>query len=311
MATYTLPADHPVKTPILTGVLAQIVAAEARAEGRRATAFPTLVRYSDAGKCARAIALEQLLPEEEAQGELDVAGEFRMWLGSLIHEHMQQAIIDTYGGVAEKTSSLGEVEHVDDDGNLLFATLMAGHADWTGIIADTDLGKICYELKTVGAFAFDQSIGLNRKAYVRREPHGPKASAKIQGALNAVANDCDTLIIGSISMEAVSIQLAEKTDMSNLDRICAEWWYKRSQFAPWANDELVRAGAIDQTLSLGLLPPRTAVGDEMEMVQLTPENVQSDTGVAKQWQCAYCRVRDTCVKLGPGTIALDQIGASC
>ena len=78
-----------------------------------------------------------------------------------------------------------------------------------------------------------------------------------------------------------------------------------------AEAELVRAGAIDQTLALGLLPPRTAVGDEMEMVQLTPENVQSDTGVAKQWQCAYCRVRDTCVKLGPGIIALDQIGASC
>ena len=147
MATYTKPSDHPVANPILTGVLAQIVAAESAAEGRRETAFPTLVRYSDAGKCARAIALERFLPEEEQR--VDIASAYVMWLGRLIHEHVQAAIVETYGGVAEQTS------HIED--------LCAGHADWVGIISGTEAGKICYELKTEGAYAFDKAVGLNRK----------------------------------------------------------------------------------------------------------------------------------------------------
>jgi|HubBroStandDraft_6_1064221.scaffolds.fasta_scaffold00184_35 hypothetical protein len=304
MPSYTKPTDYPVQNPVLTGVLAKIVAAESFAQGRRDTAFPTLVRYSDAGKCARAIALERILPESEDPASIDVAGEFRMWLGSLIHDHVQSAIIETYGGTAEKTSQLGvscaRTGDADD-------ALAAGHADWVGVIDATELGRICFELKTVGAFAFDQAVGLNRRAYQRGHPHGPKAAAKLQGALNAVANDCDTLIIGLISMEAVSIQLAEKVDMTDLDRICGEWHYSRAEFMPWATAELERAEMIDKELLAGVLPPRIAVGDEMESIALTPENVQSDTGVPKQWNCAYCRCRDACVRIGPGIVQIESL----
>jgi len=299
MATYTKPSDYPVNHPLLTGVLAELIAEESFAEGRRETAFPCLMRYSDAGKCARAIALERILPVSEDPASIDVAGEYRMWLGRLIHEHVQASIIQTYGGVAELTSQLGQA--TDE------TAMAAGHADWVGIIDGTELGRICFELKTVGAFAFDQAVGLNRKAYQRSYPHGPKAAAKLQGALNAVANDCDTLVIGLISMEAVSIQLAEKVEMKGLDRICAEWHYERSEFKEWAIDELERARMIDQELSAGVLPPRIAVGDEMQPIHLAPEKVQSDTGVPKDWQCAYCRCRDACVRIGPGIVALDAL----
>lgn len=295
MATYTRSSDHPVQHPVLTGVLAQIVAAESAAEGRRETAFPTLVRYSDAGKCARAIALERLVPEGEQ--EVDIASAYVMWLGRLIHEHVQSAIVETYGGIAEKTSRIGD--------------LCAGHADWTGIIADTELGKICYELKTEGAYAFDKAVGLNRKSYTRKNPEGPKASARIQGALNAVANDCDTLIIGVLSMQAVSIQLAEKVDYSELDRICGEWHYSRAEFSPWAELEVERARIIEKDLEEGLFPLRMAIGDEMEPLALEPEKVNHDTGQPRQWQCVYCRVKDACIRLGPDPVRLSEIEAPC
>ena len=250
------------------------------------------MRYSDAGKCARAIALERLLPEGEVA--VDVAGEFRMWLGRMIHEHVQAAIIETYGGVAEQTSHVGD--------------LCAGHADWVGIISGTELGKICFELKTVGAYAFDQSIGLKRKSYSRENPSGPKAAAKIQGALNAVANDCDTLIIGYVSMEAVSIQLAEKVNLSNMDRICAEWHFSRQEFAPWAELELARAQAIDAFFDENVLPPCMAVGDEFETLHLDPTKVNHDTGQPRAWQCVYCRVRPACLAIGPDPVLLSDIG---
>ena len=101
--------------------------------------------------------------------------------------------------------------------------------------------------------------------------------------MNAVANDCDTLIIGVLSMQAVSIQLAEKVDYSELDRICGEWHYSRAEFSPWAELEVARAQAIDAFFDENCLPPRMAVGDEFETLHLDPTKVNHDTGQPRAW----------------------------
>lgn len=296
MAEYAASSDHPVPRPVLTQVLAQLIAAESEEAGAREKAFPSTCRYSDAGKCARAIGLESILPRPPIT---DVAGEFRMWIGTLLHEHVQAAIVAAYGGQVECATSLGTA-HCGCSNRLA-----SGHADWCGIVAGTDLGRICYELKTEGAYGFDKAIGINRKRYDRSYPHGPRSSAKLQGAINAVANDCDTLIIGVLVMDAISVQLAEKVGLGNLDRICAEWHYKRSEFDQWAKLALDRFTYVDATLANGNLPAREAIGDEMETVVLNPEADR------QPWQCAYCRVRDACVKLGPFATVVQAQEMSC
>lgn len=275
-----------------------MVAEQAVAEGRRRRAFPCVLRYSDAGKCLRQIAISFLADqqpddEDRTMADVDVAGEFRMWLGTVIHELVMDAIRTRHGGALEVPTSLQPL-----DGSVA-PMLAAGHADWIGEI---DGASIAYELKTEGSFGFNSAVGLKRKMYERDPPAGPRSSAKIQGALNALASDCDVLVVGVVAMEAVSINLAAKVGMSNLDRIVAEWHYERAEWTAWAYDELARARRVLAALTDGVLPPREAVGDEMEPITLKPEQVHSDTGLPKQWQCTYCRHRDVCVAVGDGPV---------
>jgi hypothetical protein len=75
---------------------------------------------------------------------------------------------------------------------------------------------------------------------------------------------------------------------------------------------MARAQFIAEQLNDGMLPDRVAIGDEMEPVALDPTKVQSDTGVPKQWQCAYCRLRRVCVEIGPGPVQLAGVrGVTC
>ena len=271
-------SDWPVKDPIITGVLLDAIHEENQAEGRRPKAADTVTRYSDAGKCARAIAFDAM--GIEPSDPADLAGEWVMWLGRLLHEEMQKAILDTFpGAVVEATSQLGDT--------------VSGHAD--AVVKDPEMGRILYELKTTGAFRFDLATGIQRprkgQPPSRRQPQGPPSSAKLQGALNAVAHDCDWLVIGMISMESVSIGVAESLQLSMQDRMMAEWHYDRAEFAPWAERELERMELIAQHITEGVLPPTIAVGDEMELVKLNPHDYR------RPWQCQYCPHTTTCLSI--------------
>ena len=166
--------------------------------------------------------------------------------------------------------------------------VVSGHAD--ALIVTEEHGRILFELKTSGAFGFDKAIGLDRKRYDRKNPEGPRASAKIQGALNAVALDCDLLVVGMISMEAVSKGLADKTGMAHHDRILAEWHYDKAEFGLWAAAELERMESIAQELAAGRLPARVAIGDEMEIIKPNPHDHR------RWWGCTYCSHLNRCLE---------------
>lgn len=265
-------SDYPVKTPLITGVLLDAIHEANELEGRRPKAFNTITRYSDAAKCSRAIAFDSM--GVELTNPPDLAGEWVMWLGSLIHEKLQEVIIEVFpGAICEATS------RIDD--------IVSGHAD--ALIVLEDGRRVLFELKTSGAFGFDQAVGLNRKAYDRKNPAGPRASAKLQGALNAVALDCDLLMIGMISMEAVSKQLAEKVGFADHDRIMGEWHYDKAEFGPWAQAELARMDEIAMQITAGVLPGPVAIGDEMEAITLNPHLYRPD------FRCVYCSHKDRCL----------------
>ena len=162
-----------------------------------------------------------------------------------------------------------------------------------------DFYRIVLELKTMGGFGFDKSIGLNRKAHaLTGKPEGPRSSAKLQGALNALAADADELRIGHIYLEAVSKQLAQKVNFSDEQRILAEWSYPRSVFEPWAQAEKRRMKGLLAVVDAGRLPDRIVIGDDMKPAKLDPDAARP------AWNCSYCAYRDLCSEFGKGEPAL-------
>jgi hypothetical protein len=265
-------SDYAVKRPLITACLLDAIHEANELEGRRPKAFDTITRYSDAGKCGRAIGFESL--NTDPSDPVDLAGEWVMWLGTLIHGELQKVILEVFpGAIVEATSKIEDI--------------VSGHAD--ALIVTEEHGRVLFELKTSGAYGFDQAVGLNRKAYALQNPAGPRASAKLQGALNAVALDCDLLVIGMISMEAVSKQLAERVGYDDPQRVLAEWHYDKAEFAPWAKMELERMEAIGNALASGQLPARIAVGDEMEIITPNPHDHK------RWWGCTYCSHLSTCL----------------
>jgi hypothetical protein len=270
-------SDYPVERPLITGVLLDAIHEANELEGRRPKAFDTITRYSDAGKCGRAIGFDAL--KTEPSDPPDLASEWVMWLGKLIHEQAQDAILASFpGAIIEATSRIEDI--------------VSGHAD--ALIVTEEHGRILYELKSKGAFGFDKAVGIRRPrpklAPARINPEGPPAQAKLQGALNAVALDCDKLIIGMISMEAVSLGLAETLGLNVHERIMGEWMYDKSEFGPWAKAELQRMEDIAGSLSAGVLPARVAIGDEMETISLNPHAYR------RPWFCQYCSHLITCLE---------------
>lgn len=203
-----------------------------------------------------------------------------MWLGKLIHEQVQEAILATFpGAVVEATSKIEDI--------------VSGHAD--ALITTEEHGRILYELKTKGAYGWDKAVGIQRpgpkRPPARINPEGPPAAAKLQGALNAVALDCDLLVIGIISMEAVSLGVAATLGLDVHERIMGEWMYTKAEFSPWAKRELDRMELIANDIVQGHLPPPMAVGDEMEDILLNPHAYK------QPWQCQYCDHRTSCMSL--------------
>ena len=288
-------SDFPVEIPLLTDALvAQIHRANVEA-GSKEFAFDTYFRHSDATRCGRAmgytyvqkaLSKEHNIPGDSLVTEpMDVAGEWVTWLGTLIHEKLQAALTDRFGSSVECEV---RVHHED---------LSSGHID--ALVYNVEgIGRIAYELKTKGSYAFDKAIGINRRAYKEEMPEGPGAAAKTQGALNAIAIDADVLVIGIIGMEAVSKQLRQRVGWSDLRSIIAEWHYPRAEYAPWAQAELERFEYLAEQLDSGFLPERIAVGDEGELEKLDPEASRPS------WKCSYCPFMSRCIKDGPGAVAI-------
>jgi hypothetical protein len=287
-------SDFPVETPLLTDALIAQIHRDNAEVGTKEFAYGTMFRHSDATRCGRAMGyryLSQLAEKDDDEAELfmyeppDIAGEWVMWLGTMIHEKLQAALEERFGSQVEI-----EVKVRHDD-------LSSGHLD--ALVHNVPgVGRICYELKTKGGYGFDKAIGIDRRAYKEIMPEGPGAAAKTQGALNALAVDADLLVIGVIGMEAISKQLRQRVGWNDLRAIVSEWHYPRTEYVPWAQMELERMTGLAEELVAGCVPERKAIGDEMQVLELDPEAQRPS------WMCSYCGYRLVCVSHGPGRIML-------
>jgi hypothetical protein len=270
--------DPPVKDPVLTDLLVRRLVEESKTEPELAHAFDTLIRHSDAGECARKIGLKAA--GYKASEEIDGSGLFIMSQGSAIHESLQECIADEYGPLAtiEARVRFGDLSS-------------SGHID---ALIDLPNRRMALELKTKGGFAFDKAIGVDRKGYKWKTPEGPGTGALLQGALNALAADADELVIGYLSREAISKQLAEKLGMEDHQRVVAEWRYPRSTWEPWAQKEKIRLAQILDAVAHDVLPDRFAVDDHMKLEKLNPDLAKPS------WRCSYCSFNSLCKIAGPG-----------
>jgi len=277
-------ADRPVARPLFADALVNQIHAANEEAGSREQAFATSFRASDAGGCARKLAYSMLgYPQTNPA---DLAGEWVMWLGTLIGEKLGEALQHRYGSRCELEV---KVRHGD---------LVSGHID--AYLKDPELGKVVVEFKTKGGYGFDKAIGINRKAYSTMEPEGPPAANKIQGALYAAALDADLLVIGVIGLESISKQLAARVGWDELARFSAEWHYDKAEYGPWARAELSRMEMIDETVKAGYLPNRVAIGDQHQAISLRPDSDR------QPWQCAYCGHRSRCIADGDGAIPIKK-----
>lgn len=267
----------PDTDPYFGELLAKWLAAQ---PNDKPTAGSTRFRHSDAGSCARSIALTAagVTPSNPPSP----SGRWQMNIGTYGHEAIQTAIVDRFGDDAKV-----EAVCLWDDG---FDG--SGHADVHLKVTGFDSSALL-EVKTSGAYGWDLAVGLNRKARKMTEGQGPKTSALIQGALNALALDCDDLVVILLSNESVSDSLARQLDLTEIQRFYAQFTYERRVWEPWALAEKERVSTVLAMLDGGNLADRYWIADGF-----VPTRLRGN----ESFPCGYCRHRETCVALGPGVV---------
>jgi hypothetical protein len=281
-------SKKPVKHPLLTSVLIEDLMAASEAAGRKPQAFETPFRYSDAGKCGRALSMK--LSGCEETEPFDAPASWVTALGTLVHEMWQESLVKRFPNAElEPKSQLEGLTSGHSDAVIPEEDLLAVYPTWKG-------GKTLFELKSMGGSPFSFSVGVVRQrggSWAKNGPDGPKIGAILQGALNAKAHDCQTLVIGEIALEAASKGVARNLGLSELDRFIAEFHYSRDEWEPLAQAELQRLRTIESDVKGGFYAPRIAVNDQRQLENINPDNPRIP------WNCDYCPFTTACKAIGP------------
>ena len=246
-------------------------------------AAKTTFRFSDAMACSRQLSYTAAGVSETDPMDgpsLAIAG-----MGTLLHERIQKAVADRWLSAEFETTA-----QIED--------LTSGHVD----IDNPEEDEIV-EIKTVGAFKFDQSIGLVRSpgrgkpAYIKEAGgKGPSLSHVCQGGFNAKARGRSNVIIVYVSREAVSIQKAKELKFSSLDRFTAEWLIPQTVWWPIVEKEMQRLGVIRAQVAYGVISDRVWPNDDGSDELVTPGKTQ--------FPCGYCRFESRCKADGPGIVSI-------
>jgi hypothetical protein len=162
--------------------------------------------------------------------------------------------------------------------------------------------RIVYELKFTGGYAFDKAIGVNRKSYKSQSPEGPRPSAIAQAGLNAIGLGADEVRVGYVAREAISKQLGDKLNLSQFDRICAEWVIPEEVWRPLAESEIARVEAIAEIVRAEEVPDGDAWDEKAEgWISINPNDARP------HWSCLYCPWSTACVAFEAG---IDITGAT-
>lgn len=252
------------------------------------TALGTPLRYSSFGECARKVAYTVLEAEPSPPSG---AGLYVMQIGTVLHELIQGAIAKRVKDWPESTVEFEVASKLGDN--------LSGSADGIATTTnnDGDTTRIAIEIKTMGGVKFKKQIGFKdgrgRGSYIDN-PAGPALSAIGQAGWNALGNNCDTVLVISYALEAISVGKAIQAGLTDAQRVCAEWWVPEEVWRPLAEMELARQEHILTMLSYGDLPERVGLNDD---------GYEEVRDIDSHPLCQhYCDYREQCVKDGPGVV---------
>ncbi len=292
------------------------------------------IRLGWGGKCARDIGYRLL--EVEPTNPSDLAGEWRMGLGTMVHELLQEAVRRAFPG-AEIEKVVGaehdEIMGLPTSGRTdLFIVqtdevigrradeLLPGEAwgDCEGERLAVHPKRVAVEIKTINGFGFKMAVGA------RGVPEGPRTGALFQAALNGRAHGADEVVVLVLSLECLSDReldsLVKKQGGApdSWRKFLAEWTYPMSALDEMVDRELKRLGKIvkmtDDVMAsmaaeepLAPLPPRSIPLEMPARGRVTDPSTGAwqteiegnvmDAG--KTWMCGYCDYRDRCIADGP------------
>lgn len=263
------------------------------------------VRGSWAGKCVRDLGYR--IAGLEETDPPDLAGYWRMSLGQILHEQIQEVLSEAF--------PMASIEHVvsflDGAGS--------GHADVFLALGDNGVNydtkylapdhparRILIEVKSINGFGFKRAVGARGSA------EGPRDNALAQAALYGKALDAHEIVIVYLSLECLSdrelVKLMGTDAGESWRKFAAEWTYERDEFLPIAQrHETILAKAIEMAGDdeHPLLPRH--VPDQMPngavvvdptkgLWELKQDGQILDAG--ETWLCNYCGNRSRCIADG-------------
>lgn len=234
-----------------------------------------------------------------------LADAWRMGLGQLVHERFQAVFEKAYPD-AECEISVDLRPDIDGSASIDIV-LREPHPD---ALNDDDRQGVptgtfttVIELKTINGFGFKVSTTNFKGA-----PEGPRFGAKVQAALSAKAIGADRMIVGYLSMECLSPDLAKGLGVGEAGRFLAAWSYAPDEFLPWAEAEHRRVAKVIEFVDRNELPPRAiSDGEVPKAARITDPSkgmwtvADSDGKVlsaGKTWWCGYCWDQDRCIRDG-------------
>lgn len=283
------------------------------------------IRLGWGGKCARDIGYRLLnVPPSNPP---DIAAIWRMGLGTMVHEGLQDALVKAFPGAeiekvvgAEHDEIMGIPTSGRTDVYLVTETFLNGVGTETteeNAVARGVSKRTAVEVKTINGFGFKKSVGA------RGDAEGPRTGAIFQAALNGRALGADEVVVIYLSLECLSDRelkaLVTKTggEPAPHRKFLAEWTWSMAELDELVDRELKRLGKvieITDTYAAAMeraadapLPPRSIplempargrVTDPSKGTwQVVIEGNVMDAG--ETWWCGYCDFKDRCIADGP------------
>lgn len=271
--------------PLLAQALADDLANNRAAAGDRPTADNTLLRGSDAYRCARQIAFGALKVPRVVPYTTDTLMAFDA--GQHHHTRLQGLLASKFGAELEVPISYKEV-----------GIEVSGHAD---AFYRWGMDKRAVEIKSMKSFPFLKSAGGTDNFGRTVKAEGPKVEHLVQCGIYANAPQLQADTCHMVYLEKETGRVVEWLIPMDGQAVGPDGEDLRSLVLA----ELDRLSGIAADIKNGLLPWRNIPG--YGVVKDPPE--PGSKGV-QPWQCAYCSWQPICKSLPASKTPVDSLNGS-